>query len=322
MMRVNCSALYKRGRLSPHIEMQLIPSAPTSPPLPPFRAPVPVLPLAYAQAHIETNLKRPARLLVIGIISLLIGLLTVLGNGILTVVLCRGYANSIPPPPPPPLPPIPAANVMPHGGDYARETGLKADDRKVVLEAVASKLTLPPDRAIMLERFLADIGHDAFGDPPFSSKELASRITEAGQEAKGRDGAGALGTHYIVMPRGRITLDNSFAVFAANGSGNMVALDGNIVEGLDLYEKRWCAAALNEWIESLHRRDAREMSAQQAAVLLAHAEKLLAKMPRDGIRDEFGFVPVQARVLNVEGQMGQLLIARLDGHDVFLLPDG
>src|SRR3954447_20384179 len=85
------------GRLSPHIEMQLISSAPTPPPLPPYRAPVPVLPLAYAQAHVETNLKRPARLLVIGIISWLIGLLTVLGNGILTVVLCRGYANSIPP---------------------------------------------------------------------------------------------------------------------------------------------------------------------------------------------------------------------------------
>jgi len=63
------------------------------------------------------------------------------------------------------------------------------------------------------------------------------------------------------------------------------------------------------------------MSAQQAAVLLGYAEKLPAKMPRD-FRDEFGFVVVEAHKLNVEGYMGQVLTARFDGHDVYLLPDG
>jgi hypothetical protein len=277
--------------------------------------------LAYAHARVEVERKRPTRLLVIGIMSLILGAITVLANGYLMATLCRGYARSIPPPAPPPLPAIPAANVIPHAGDFVRASGLREDDRKPVLQAVATRIKLPPDRAILLERFLADIGRDAFGDPLLSARELARDITSVGQEAKGPDGAGELGTHFIVTPRGRLTLDNGVAVFAPSDGRTIYKLDGNILEDARDYEKHWCAAALNEWIEALHRRDARQMTAEQAAVLLDSATKLKAKMPRD-FRDDFGFVPAAPHALRVEGYMGEVLTAVLDGHEAYLLPDG
>ena len=302
------------------------PTQPNEPHEIPFAtAPIPVIPLAYAEPSLPT---RPTGLVVIGVMSVLVGVVSILINGYGLFYLASRYSRSVPPPPPPPAAPLPPATVTPHFGDFVRPRGMKQPERAIVMAAVAQHVALPADRAILLERFLADIGRDAFGDSAVTSMAaVTGMLRETGQEKLGRDGAGALGTHYIVTAHGRIGLDNTVATFVADRApASPVTLEGNMLTDA-AGTSRWCAAAMDEWLERLAAGPGRPiMTAQQAAVLLEHVGNLPVT-PRNAGRHTYDFtfarLPDQTMFVNGNPRSGGVLSAMTPGRGMlYILPDG
>ena len=320
-----------------HPEQQQPPALPIA--APSVAAPIPVIPLAYAEPSLPT---RPAGLMIIGILSLLIGMVSALATSSGLYYVCSRYAGSVPPPPPPPLAPLPPVAITPHAGDFVREWGLKQPQREIVMQGVAQRTALPPDRAILLERFLADVGRKAFGDPPFTAADIARDISETGQvPGSGVDGDGELATHFIVTSSGRIELDNALARFgqgnpragftvAGIGAGG-ITLDGNFLT-IETGARVWGAAALNEWVERIANRPGRPtLTAQQAAVVLQHASTMSAASSYGRGRsynNHFTFQPVPDPGLYVPGggtsNLGTANVVHMNlaGGLLYILPDG
>jgi hypothetical protein len=158
----------------------------------------------------------PGRVVVVGIVSLLPGLLGVLGGGLTMYRLYDAYTRSVPPAPPAPLPPLPPfapADARPYSGDFVRDRGLLAADRAALLAAVRGHVSLPPDRILVPDRFLRDAGKDALGagtaDGPLTREAVSRQLRDVGQAGQGPDGAARFGTHFVVTRGGRLDINNS-----------------------------------------------------------------------------------------------------------------
>lgn len=301
------------------------------------QAPVPVIPLAYASAtpagQAEMTYRRPGRLVTIGILSLIFGLLTIGINGAAywglhwahdrlnrMTALRAGSTWSAAAAAPAPISP---AKVTAHLGDFVRPRGLRQQERQTVTAAVAAKIALPPDRAILLERFLRDVGRDAFGESAGSASAVATTIKDACQLPTGRDGAGAFGTHLIVTDHGRVLLDNSTATFVPAAPGaRTIILEGNFLNDGPTGAK-WSAAALDEWIEGLRAKSPNgQMTGKQAAVLLECAAQAPARNRASGQRDDYGFAAIPSYPMNVQWTGTAIMQAQLGGGRTYVLPDG
>ena len=306
-------------------QQQAQPQPLPTPNIPFATAPMPVIPLAYAEPSLPM---RPTGLVAIGVMSILIGVVSALISGFGWWYLASRYAASVPPAPPAPMAPLPPVNLTPHAGDFVGPLGLKQAERAIVMAAVAQQVTLPADRALLLERFLADIGRDAFGAAPLNSPAAAAQqIRQTGQDQLGRDGTGALGTHFIVTTGGKIALDNAVASFLPAGGGTVVALEGNVLTN-ERGERTWCAAALDEWIETVgNRPNVCVLTGQQAAVVLEFARKLPAVSGWRGGRysSDFAFsrVPDELMYISCQGHRGTGIAIINQRHQLlFILPDG
>jgi len=71
--------------------------------------------------------------------------------------------------------------------------------------AIKERLTLSADRAIMLDRFLSDVGGSLFAaDGSLSKRAALAQIRQAGQMPGGRDGGGTFGTQFVVTDKARL----------------------------------------------------------------------------------------------------------------------
>jgi hypothetical protein len=236
------------------------------------------MPLEYGRPFDPTTGKRqlapgalPVRLIVVAVISILFGGVSLVAGTTQYPNMADLYRRSIPPAPPVPPPPPPPANVTPYDGDFIRARGLPYGVRDALTKSISQRLKLPPDRSIMLERFLADAGRDAFGDvTPAQAVDPWALITEAGQSSSGFDGKGPFAPHFVVTRFGRLELNNSRVIFTASDPAMSVTLDGTLLTTPD-GKARWSARAVKSTLVRLSRRRATHpITAEQAAVLAGH----------------------------------------------------
>ena len=243
----------------------------------------PAVALAYAPAPVATAGPRPgalpAGLLAIGVVSLLVGIVFLLTSGVTAYTLFDAYLGSVPPPEPPApkLKTMPPADVTPHAGDYVAADGLKSAARVAVVAAVGARVDLPADRAIMLDRFLADAGRAVmpsvkWPEPGAAAampeRAIAAAVRTAGSEPDVGDG----GVTFFTTVAGRVGVGDTWATFVPAAGGRPLRMDRNTFTAAD-GAQRWSARAADEWLESLRAGYGApladvDVTGEQAAVLL------------------------------------------------------
>src|SRR5215218_5724449 len=160
----------------------------------------------------STSRPGPGTVTTIGVISLVLGLLTVLACLISFFPMAELYGPAMrqgsfvpapspqpppPIPPPPPRVPLPAPSIATYDGDFKGPAGLGRVDAYVVATAWEAALDLPPDRRTMLRRFLRDFGARVFPPAagPVTDASARAALVEGGQLPAGPNGLGTRGTH-------------------------------------------------------------------------------------------------------------------------------
>ena len=123
-------------------------------PTPPFAEPVPphTLPYATAAGPYRTDVRRPGLVTAIGILSVVLGLLSLLISGFAAGLWAYGYAHSLPPAPPPPPPRLGPSNVAPHLAEFVGPRGLAKAQRDAVCEHWIRRAAEPEATTAFLKR--------------------------------------------------------------------------------------------------------------------------------------------------------------------------
>ncbi len=243
--------------------------------------------------------RTPGGLIAIGVISVLLGLLAIIVNFLALPDLQTAYKRSIPPPPPPPPVPYAPVNVPPYDGDVVGEGGLPVETRRAVVKAVDQRLKLSPDRAMMLEWFLADEGRNMFGpisSDPAAIDRLMTDFAAASQSLSG-DGPDSFST-----AQGHVQIYDSLVHFR-NTVGEETVLDGNVLK-LPNRSTRWSSWALKEQAERW-RTDrgsyGTPISPQQVTVLLKHLAEIPTEPMYGQSRRSFSPIPLQQATVDLGG---------------------
>ena len=285
-------------------------------------------PLSYArpaQPAARNPAARPGILTAVCVLAMILGGLSVVINGLGAVVMYQGYRHSIPPAvaPPPPAVPLPPVNVAPHLGDYVSADGLKAPARSAAVAAVKEKVALSDDEAILLDRFLADAGRRVF--PNASPAPYAPGDAQAGVAVRG-GGRDVNPDHptpaWFTTDAGRVEVGATSASFEPAGGGPALRLAFNTFTDA-AGNRRWAAAAVDEWLETVRARVGR-LSPYQATVLVGH---LPGPDYRDLVHGEqystYGFRPIPPRTLSTSVHGNGVMFAALrPGEGFLVLADG
>lgn len=263
------------------------PSVPSSPP-----PPIPAMPLAYAY---ETN-QRPGIITAIGVISIVVGSLGIIGSGLsglygVGIMLMAQVSNAM-------------ANA---GGQMSTATGddvldtsqgLADADRAVVLAQVTKALSLTPQRAEHLDSLLAQQGERifAFAGQPITPEAVSSRVSKSGRHEEEER------ADYFVTGWGTVQVADDYAVFETEGSepfyayAEELALGGTktLDEAADLVVKE---------VESL----AQVNDAQKKGL------KEFLSLPTQGLIEDFQD-PASDVISASDSGNGSLLISFLNGH--------
>ncbi|HEX8323765.1 MAG TPA: hypothetical protein VF595_07605 [Tepidisphaeraceae bacterium] len=158
-------------------------------------------------AHLESAARRPGSWIVLGIISLLIGGLSVLANFFVGVIWLNAGIQSIPPGVTPYVLPFP--QLTPVGTEYVGPRGLDRAERARRIDGFA----LPDDvtrddRVAMLDRLLAECGQDIFLGPNAANPrpEVDRTGASPGQSSDERRKA-------FIVPTGTIEISTTEAAF-------------------------------------------------------------------------------------------------------------
>lgn len=218
-------------------------------------------------------MRRPGLVLAIGVLSICIGLLSALVDGVSLSRLPRLYAAAKPkwllPAPKPPAPP----QFAPYAGDLAVPAGLGRADREAVVAFAKQKLpNFSPDRQVMLRRLMGEFGRVALPPlrSPATSADVAAAVREAGQLPSGPDGLHTLGTHYLRTDAGAVFIDDGVARFKPAGPGGAeVRVVGDIA--IDAAGQRVrSAVVVADELDEIHRQLHGAVNSMQAAALAKH----------------------------------------------------
>ena len=217
-------------------------------------------PLAYVRPGALP--RRPAVLTALAVVTLIYASLSFVIN-VASFAFHAGVWWLEPPTPkavtPAPLPPV---QVAPYDGDPAGVDGLRRAERDAVVALVREQLKLPPDRAAMLRRLLADVGRRAFPRDVDLTNPAANLIRDAGRVA-GPDGDGPRASYWFVTSRGRVEVSDFTATFILDGATSPVRLVRTVLYDVGA-PPRWSSLAIAETLDALDR----SLTAEQASVLL------------------------------------------------------
>jgi hypothetical protein len=250
--------------------------------------------IPYAQrAYPVTTESRPGGLTALGVISIVVGAITLLVNGGMVLVLGYGYlmvsdrqtrsaAVTYPSVPQTPAAIVPApANLIAYTGDCVAADGLPRPARRAVIDAVRAKWgkTLSPDRAAMLDRLLAETGTPAFGSD-------GSLIPEIHLEPGGTvDGSPAV---RLTTPRGLVEVDDNTAAFTPAGANKpSLRIIRNIVVTPE--SRRYSALAIGDALEMARGGAGGNLNAVQGAVAL---DELRSASVREWPEGRFEPIPI------------------------------
>lgn len=223
--------------------------------------------LGYEQPAAERA--RPAALVVVGIVSVIVGLAMVgLGlGGVWTAFhywkLARPAMATVPPPP--------ATRLTPYDGDPVGTRGFKRARRDVAAATVRARFgeTMGPDREAMFRRLLGEYGQDIFPSRSTTEAALRGAVIESGQLPAGPDGFGRAGTIWFRTAAGLVWLDDAHARFRSEGSGDVAWVDRDTVT--DVYGGRWRnSVSLSREMVAVHRKTNGQVNSIQAAGLAQH----------------------------------------------------
>jgi hypothetical protein len=233
--------------------------------------------IPYAQrAYPDGADVRPGVLTALGVISIVVGAITLLVNGGLMAVWGYGYlmasdrqtkaavAAASPGISPPPaaiaIAPTPA-DLIAYTGDCLAAEGLPRPARQAVIDAARAKgVTLSLDRAAMLDRLLAETGASAFG----SDGKLAQEMHDAAARPK-VEGAP---TVRITTARGLVEVEDTTAAFTPAGAAKpSVRVNRNIVVTPES-PPRYSAVAIGDALEAARGAAGGNLNGVQGAVVL------------------------------------------------------
>ena len=178
------------------------------------------------------------------------------------------------PPPAPARPALAAPAVVPMPGDFAADAGLRAADRRRMVDAVgALAADLSPDRRATLDLLLSEIGGDLAGPGPVTPMGLArlsAARLDAGPDAKNLElPQPALNTLLIRGPGGGVELNDATATFTAL-DGRVTTLDHGLLTGPD-GAQRWPALTIETFLADWAADAGVALTPVQAAQLYAAA---------------------------------------------------
>ncbi|CAN5533730.1 hypothetical protein BH10PLA1_BH10PLA1_07680 [soil metagenome] len=287
------------------------PGVPPPPPSPPpvAASPRPVLPLNYVRAG--SLPARPGSLITIGVIGLLIGGLSIVGNVLVGMLWWNAGIGSLPPPPPPPPGPLAPSTVAPYTGEIVAPRGIARADRVAIIDAFHLEGPVRADLAAMLERLLAECGKDMF--PPGVTPTVTS-YTPGGITYNGpRD---PLGRSWMFdLPTGRVTIAVNRAEFAGP-SGETVVNERTARSTTTPISAYTSSFAIDQTIAELHSANPTLTDAQLGFI----ADKLPAVTATyDNPRYGYGAsMPVEIGTLTADG----VLTISIGNTDYYVLRDG
>ncbi len=225
----------------------------------------------------------PGRLIAIGVISIILGFIGVFLAivSMLGVVVLFDRAQAYIPnsgtitgqTSVAPVTPAPPKRIVSGGGSgYRGEPdmlqGFRRADREMILQVVASRIQLRPQRREMLRRLLGECGHEIFPNIPTpTAQAISSGIVESGQLPAGPDGPGALGTQYVKTVEGFVLLDDEDARFIAAKGRHKVEVADDVVKQDSSDWTGPCVVCIEEQLEELRGRLGGQVTAEQASAL-------------------------------------------------------
>jgi hypothetical protein len=243
--------------------------------------------IPYAQrAYPPPADSRPGVLTALGIISIVVGVITLLVNGGMAVVSGYGYlmisdrqgtaaataSPTVSATPAAAIVPVPP-NLAAYTGDCVAAEGLRRPARRAVIDALQAKrgMALSPDRFAMLDRLLAEAGALAFG----SDGRLAGELHDTGTKA---DSSPAM---RITNAQGLVEVDYNTATFTPAGDNKpSVRVIRNVVMTPD--SRRFAAVAMADALEAARTAARGNINAIQGAVALDELRRAAVRDWPDG----------------------------------------
>jgi hypothetical protein len=135
-------------------------------------------PMDYYAAARATP-KRPGALVALGVVSLLVGVLSLLASGFTTFFWSTSFRDSLPPAPSASPNPLPAVSLPHYTGETLAPRGLPRARRAALIANVTFTPPFTADRREMLDRLLAEYGQDLLSpDGQFTLTPIAPRIRD------------------------------------------------------------------------------------------------------------------------------------------------
>ena len=189
--------------------------------------PVPAVPLNLPEPHRFD--RRPSIITAIGVISIVMGLATLIGCLFVGGWALAMYATSKMPPAvfaPPPVAPV-AVQPTAQGPQEDEINGMPRAHRLVVISALnRAKPLNPDDRVRQVDALLAHSGKVMFPamESVASMQTVRQDITDSGVLPSSKPGRGP---HYFIIGTGRIEVYDDHAVFRPTGSGEATSVSAD-----------------------------------------------------------------------------------------------